>query len=155
MLPIKKIYIDTRFKSSDSVSHSDFNIDLPTTFLMPEDTGFYIDDVCIPHSFYTIEEGVSDQFQFVYNNSTRTVTIPQGYYNISTLATAIADGMNAAIGFGLVTPEVNLKTNALKISLTSAYATGQFNILADSEITSLSTQNRSINCTLKSRRAKV
>ncbi len=51
MLPIRKIYIDTRFKSFDSASRSDFNTDLPTTFLMPEDTGFYIDDVCIPHSF--------------------------------------------------------------------------------------------------------
>ena len=99
MLPIKKIYIDTRFRSSDSASHSDFNIDLPTTFLMPEDTGFYIDDVCIPHSFYTIEEGVNDRLQFAYvDNTTRTVTIPEGYYNITTLASAIADGMNAARG---------------------------------------------------------
>ena len=50
MLPIKKIYIDSRFKSSDSASDSDFKIDLPISFLMPEDTGFYIDDVCIPHT---------------------------------------------------------------------------------------------------------
>ena len=41
MLPIKKIYIDTRFKSSDSTSDSDFRVDLPTTLLMPEDTVFY------------------------------------------------------------------------------------------------------------------
>ena len=46
MLPIKKIYIDSRFKTSDSASHSDFSIDLPQTFLMPQDKGFYIDDVC-------------------------------------------------------------------------------------------------------------
>ena len=149
MLPIKKIYIDTRFKSSDSVSHSDFNIDLPTTCLMPEDTGFYIDDVCIPHSFYTIETNVNDQLQYVYHNSTRTVTIPEGYYNITTLATAIADGMNTAIGFALVEPEVNLKTNTLKISLTLAFSTGQFNILTDDEITSLSTKKRSMNAVLK------
>ena len=129
MLPIKNIYIDTRFRSSDSVSHSDFNIDLPTTFLMPEDTGFYIDDVCIPHSFYTIEEGVNDQLQCVYvDNTTRTVTIPQGYYNITTLASAIADGMNAAIAAPLVVSEVNLKTNVLKISLAPNYTTGQFRL---------------------------
>ncbi len=41
MFPIKQIYIDNRFKSSDSASHSEFKIDLPLTFLMPEDTGFY------------------------------------------------------------------------------------------------------------------
>ena len=119
MLPIKKIYIDTRFRSSDFVSHSNFNIDLPTTFLMPEDTGFYIDDVCIPHSFFTTEEGVNDQLQYVYvDATTRTVTIPQGYYNITTLASAIADdGMDAVIGAPLVASEVNSKTNTLKISL--------------------------------------
>ena len=50
MLPIKKIYIDSRCKSSDSISDSNFQIDLPTTFLMPEDTGFYIDDVCVSHT---------------------------------------------------------------------------------------------------------
>ena len=56
MLPIKKIYIDSRFKSSSSDSHSNFSIDLPDTFLMPDDTGFYIDDVCTPHSWYPIED---------------------------------------------------------------------------------------------------
>ena len=45
MLPIKKIYIDSRFKTSPSESHSNFTIELPTTMLMPEDTGFYIEDV--------------------------------------------------------------------------------------------------------------
>ena len=151
MLPIKKIYIDTRFRSSDSASHSDFNVDLPTTFLMPEDTGFYIDDVCIPHSFYTIEEGVNDRLQFAYvDNTTRTVTIPEGYYNITTLASAIADGMNAAMGGPpVVVPEVNLKTNTLKISLAPNYTTAQFRIYTDSEITSLSTKNRSIYSLLK------
>ena len=56
MLPFKKVYIDSRFKSSDSASHSDFKIDLPISFLMPEDSGFYVDDVCIPHTWYPISE---------------------------------------------------------------------------------------------------
>ena len=49
MLPIKKIYIDTRFMSSDSESSSNFKVDLPTTVTLPEDSVFYIDDICIPH----------------------------------------------------------------------------------------------------------
>ena len=40
MLPIKKLYIDTRFKSKYSASHSDFKIDLPIALTMPEDTVF-------------------------------------------------------------------------------------------------------------------
>ncbi len=61
MLPIKKIYIDSRFKSSDSASNSDFKIDLPTTLLMTEDTGFYIDDVCVPRTWYPAEDGKISQ----------------------------------------------------------------------------------------------
>jgi hypothetical protein len=55
MLPIRKIYIDSRFKSSDSESDSNFKIDLPVSMLMPPNTGFYVDDVCIPVSWYTID----------------------------------------------------------------------------------------------------
>ena len=51
MLPIKKIYVDSRFKTSPSESHTNFTIELPLTMLMPEDTGFYIEDVCIPHTW--------------------------------------------------------------------------------------------------------
>ncbi len=57
MLPIKKIYISSLQKTVDSASESDFSIDLPTTYLMPDDTGFYVEDVCLPVSWYTIETG--------------------------------------------------------------------------------------------------
>ncbi len=57
MLPIKKFYIDSRFKTSSSETHSNFTIDFPMTLLMPEDTGLYIEDVCIPHSWYPINAG--------------------------------------------------------------------------------------------------
>ena len=68
MLPIKKTYIVSRLKSSDSASHSDFKIALPLTFLMPEDTGFYIDDVCIPHTWYQISER-NNLIAFKYSNT--------------------------------------------------------------------------------------
>ena len=40
MLPIKKIYIDSRFQSRDSASSPDFKNDSPTTDYMLQDTGF-------------------------------------------------------------------------------------------------------------------
>ena len=55
MLPMKKLYIDSRYKSSDSASHTDFKIDLPTSSLMPENSGFYVTDVSIPMSWYTVD----------------------------------------------------------------------------------------------------
>mgnify|MGYP003337679305 CR=1 FL=1 len=49
MLPIKKIYIDSRDRTSDSVSGSNFKIELPYVLQMPENTVFFITDVCLPH----------------------------------------------------------------------------------------------------------
>ena len=77
MLLIKKIYIDSRFKSSHSASHSDFKIDLPLTFLMPDDTDFYIDDVCIPHTWYPISER-NNLIAFKYSNTEYFAYVPVG-----------------------------------------------------------------------------
>ena len=93
MLPIKKIYIDSRFKSSDSASDSDFKIDLPISFLMPEDTGFYIDDVCIPHTWYPIAER-NNVILFKFNTNIYTAEVPPGIYSTANLGVAIAQTMN-------------------------------------------------------------
>ena len=53
-LPCNKIYIDSKFKTSDSYSNSNFKIELAESFLMPQNTTFQIDDICIPHSWTTI-----------------------------------------------------------------------------------------------------
>ena len=57
MLRMKKFFIDSRFKSSSSETRSNFTIDLPTTLLMAEDTGFYIEDACIPYTWYPVNTG--------------------------------------------------------------------------------------------------
>jgi hypothetical protein len=57
----KKIYIDTKFKAPDSISTSDFKIELPETMHFEANTVFYIDDVCIPHTWESIEEGINDK----------------------------------------------------------------------------------------------
>ena len=35
-LPVKKIYIDSKFRRGDSVSSSNFKIDLPQTLKLPD-----------------------------------------------------------------------------------------------------------------------
>ena len=49
-LPVKKIYIDSRLKTRDSVSNSDFRFQLGKSVFLPKDSTFCIDDVNIPHS---------------------------------------------------------------------------------------------------------
>ena len=136
MLPIKKIYIDTRFKTPDSRSDSDFHIDLPNTLLMPEDTGFYIDDVCIPHTWYTVNENINDQLSFLLGpDGVRTVTIPEGIYSIKKLAAAIVSEMNTIIQQTVFDSEVDLRRNVFKIKLLPAHTnTTTFEILTDDQL---------------------
>ena len=62
MLKLKKIYVDSKYKTINSVSTSDFSIQLPETIYMPDNSVFYNSDVCSPHSWYTVEQGINDKF---------------------------------------------------------------------------------------------
>ena len=156
MLPIKKIYIDTRFKSSDSRSDSDFKIDLPTTLLMPEDTGFYIDDVCIPHTWYTVETGRNDKLHFGFNTSDAVVTIPEGNYTILSLGTAIATAMNLQLHPTTInfTSEYIAIKNSFKITLVTT--TNRFQIFTDVELKAINSTavGSSINSLIKNYTSK-
>jgi hypothetical protein len=55
LVPLKKLYIDSRDRTPDSVSASNFKIALPYSIHMPDNTVFFITDVCIPHVLKTIE----------------------------------------------------------------------------------------------------
>ena len=81
MLPIKKIYIDSKFRTPDSISSSNFKYDLPESFLMPDNCGFYVCDVCIPHSWYTIEITINNTLylQVSNNNATPDLKPNQNY----------------------------------------------------------------------------
>ena len=51
----KKVYIDSRYKTSDSISNGGFKFEIKEALDLPERTVCYIDDISIPHSWYTIE----------------------------------------------------------------------------------------------------
>ena len=53
-LPVKKIYVDSRFKTKDSVSHSNFKFELSQSLTLPRNATCYIDDITIPHSWYNV-----------------------------------------------------------------------------------------------------
>ena len=53
---INKIMIDSRFKTSTSVSNTDFTMDIAENLKMPPNTGAVITDVVIPRTFYNINE---------------------------------------------------------------------------------------------------
>ena len=47
MLQVKKIYVDSKFKTSDSKSTSDFKFELKESVLLPTNIIAYIDNICI------------------------------------------------------------------------------------------------------------
>ncbi len=71
---------------------------------MPEDTGFYIDDVCIPHTWFPIEDGVNDSILYRVNNVERIAFVPAGNYSVASLGLAIVSAMNSAAGVDFSSP---------------------------------------------------
>ncbi len=70
-LPIKK-YIDTRYKTVDSISSTNFKINLPQSLTFPDNSVFYIDDVSIPNAWYVVEENINDKL-YIHAISNNTV----------------------------------------------------------------------------------
>ena len=63
--PIKKLYIDTRHRTEDSNSSSDFKITLRDTINCPENCKFALCDVAIPHSWRPINS-LCNLFYFMF-----------------------------------------------------------------------------------------
>jgi len=68
-----KIYIDSKFKAVHSKSTSYFKLELKETIILPRNTIAYIDNITIPHSWYSVETGINDK---LYIQVTSTETDP-------------------------------------------------------------------------------
>ncbi len=52
---MQKIYIDSRFRTANSASESDFTVELPRSFNVPDGVVAHIDDIVIPVSWRTVD----------------------------------------------------------------------------------------------------
>lgn len=115
MLPIKKIYIDSRWKTSNSKSDTDFTVQLPQNYHMPKNTVFFIDHVCIPVSWYSVQKGRNNMFYFKFETSTlQAVAIPEGNYKADTLVNELVKAINA-FSSGSVTGKYDIDLNSIII----------------------------------------
>ena len=71
MIPVNKIYIDSRQSTSDTQNSSSFKIELDRSYKLPNDTAFFITDVCIPHSWMTVEPECSGNVYFMITEKWR------------------------------------------------------------------------------------
>jgi hypothetical protein len=133
MLPIKKVYVDTKYKTKDSKSNANFKFELPETLYMPDNTVFYIDDVAIPHSWYTVED-FNDKLYFRVSqgggHNDYVIALTKQLYNGQTLATEIQTKLTE-IGY---TPTVTY--NAAKQTIFVSLASFNFQFLTDTELQS-------------------
>ncbi len=122
-LPVKKIYIDSKFRRHDSVSTSNFKIELPYTLKFSDNTIFYVDDVCIPHTWNTIEAGVNDKLYLRLttgglNTDYILLLTPQNYNGVQ-LATEISARINYHTTNQVHTCTYNSQTQRISLSFAS------------------------------------
>lgn len=140
MLPLKKIYIDSRHSTGDSKNSSNFKIELATSYKMPPDTVFFITDVCIPHSWKTVETGINDRLYFsitinfigIPRKSFYIATIASGLYDGAGFTTALNSAMQAVCQNNL-SATYNASDNSLTITL-SGQDNIDFHLYSDNEI---------------------
>lgn len=142
----KKVYIDSTFRTGDSVSSSDFKYELPETITIPQDNAVvYLDDITIPHSWESILNNINNKLYFkVYKLNPLPeeeyhliASIEPGNYTGGDLATEIQAEMNSetqtATSFiNLFTCSYVVKTNKITITCNSSiYA---FRIITQPEL---------------------
>jgi hypothetical protein len=145
-LPVKKIYIDTKYKTADSVSNSNFKIELSETLLLPPNTVAYLDDVSIPHSWYTIEEDINDKL-YLFTSPTvpdndnngvlwSTVQIEKGNYIGTDLAIELQTKIRAATANSsypnMLSVSYNFKRNNIIINMN--YSDWRFKLLTPNDL---------------------
>jgi hypothetical protein len=78
MLPVKKLYIDSKARTADSRSTSNFSLDLTESLTMPEGAVFQVCDVLIPHSWYLIDDSNRNLYFFELNG-----LVGSGFFTIA------------------------------------------------------------------------
>ena len=94
----RRMIIDSRYKTADSVSNADFYVQLPWSCTVPAGSQLFIDGIVLSHSWNTVIEGQNDTLYMkeVVSGTTewRKLTLTPGDYNGATLATHLKALLN-------------------------------------------------------------
>jgi hypothetical protein len=129
VLPVKKIYINSNFKTADSQSDSDFKFQLARTFSFPKNTVFYIENFTCSHAWWTVEQGFNDNLCMHVNNGDYRIVLTPGNYTGDTFAVALQTACNIILA-NVFTVSYHNNQNNIKIT---ALGTTTFRMLTDSE----------------------
>ena len=150
MLPVKKVYVESRYRTKESVDASNFKFELPFTIQCPANTVFFITDVSIPHVWNLIETDFNDKLYFTYlaimpgssavwKQYYGSITIPPGEYAPADLASRIQTLMNASASGNNIsfTAVYNSAVNTITITCSGLSANGEvptFKFYTDAEL---------------------
>ncbi len=123
-LPVKKIYVDSQYRTADSLDTSSFKIELPHSISMPRDSIFMIDDVCIPHAWQTIETDFNDKLYFLLTNTyfgvpatwSKIVQLPNGNYTGDLLGANLQIALNEMV-LGTTIDQFQVSYNPLEFTI--------------------------------------
>ena len=141
MLAIKKIYVDSKYKTADSVSDSNFKFQLSQTVSLPDECKFYVSDVSIPHSWQTVNKFNSKLYLRIFYTSGPNVGQPHEDYILdlnqkSYIGTTFATMLKSKIQEKLpsiTTIQCTFDSTTNKLSLT-INADIEFQFLTDREL---------------------
>lgn len=141
-LPVRRIYIDSRYKATTSASDSDFTYQLSKSSFFPNNSVFCIDEINIPYAWNTIELAVNDQLYLMWQATDiappvyTVVTLTSNRYTGATLAAEIAIELNIAVSSvaNVWTAVYNSTSNTITVSSAAA---AFFRILSDAELAKL------------------
>lgn len=143
---VKKVYIDSRFRTNDSVSNSDFKFELIEALVLGDNTVCYVDDISIPHTWRTIET-YNNKFYIIlrttvvnadttetYNWFPYVITIPEGNYDGYRLASALQELLNSIEINFIFEVKYNTATGSIKIEETTQNSRNAFTVPSDYNI---------------------
>ena len=140
---VKKVYVDSRFRTNDSDSNSDFKFELTEALDLADNTVCYVDDISIPHTWRTIES-YNNKFYIIlrttvvnadttetYNWFPYVLTLEEGNYDGYRLASGLQDLINSIeINFTFEV-KYNTATGSIKISETTEGSGNAFEVPSD------------------------
>lgn len=135
-LPISKIYIDTRYKTRDSVSSSHFKYELAQSVALPDNCVCFIDDIIIPNSWYTIGERNYKLYTRVItdvpaSNNDVIIELSINNYTAQTLRNELSTKLNDAYGnIFTITYNADLLTYTIDVNSVGK----SFKIFTDDEL---------------------
>jgi hypothetical protein len=135
---MKKIYVDTHFKTKDSVSNTNFRIQLLQPLELKEDARCFVSDINIPNSWYSIEDTNNNLYVQVVEGSTvkhQIIQLTKRNYSVIDLASEIQSKLNAALN---KTFNITYNGNIGKLTFNVLEDNFSYSILTDDELKNLS-----------------